>query len=1159
MRFTMKIAFTTLLCLLSLGHSQSIDFKGTVKDRHTQKLLDGVIVRLVANRMTDTTDSQGRFQFLVTPTDLGRQTVEAEWTDPRFRTDRGIRFQVTKWGRVELDLYNLQGQLQRRVMDKWLERGSWVIPTEALPGGIHLARLRIGGRSRTLRIFNLGEGRGDVSIRKVDASSEAGPNAMAKAAAPYADTLVLSKAGYQEAVIGVASVQKDSVTILLHDNSAEDGVNPGVWDLTLSYGRISLIVGKTGKDILGVTYNFNPPCSGAPGAWNFGPSLISKDGSATGSDSLDIHFSDSLVVGNVKTPSPVQSCSNVHMHGESCTYYGSVPICQVTYDYNLPYIGSTLPTKGSWTGPAKKEAGLSSLYFTYDTLTSGYSNATDTLNAPVNPDTNRYELIAGYKANRVRMVARASDSSATLEFNGKKYSGLLKSDNLDLAVGENSFQIKVVGQDLETFRTYTIKVIRRPRNDASLASLSLSQGTLSPLFRKDSLGYNASVPGAMDSLKITAIGSDSAASIRINGIPVASGQASPSLHLDVGFNSFLVKVTAQDTVFKRSYAILVFRPSTVADLSSLILSQGATLSPTFSSDSIAYSATVANDVASITATAVPKDSNAVFTVNNYSTAPGAASLPVSLSVGVNTIKVAVTAQDKSIHKTYTVTVYRRGSPNANLKTLGLNAGTLKPAFDSLVTDYSLDFQYANSVTLTPVASSAQAGIKVNGVGPNYWGEFTVPVGYGTTLATITVTAQDSSRKTYVVRVHVPVSLSALSISSGKLVPNFTGSTYSYRDTVPFFLDSLTVTPTATSTGTITVNGVLVPSGSPSMSIGLGSDSTSITVRTLSPDTSIALEYHVTVFRDHAKWRAITAGDSYVNYIGFLPRSATLFSMSSWNTSGSFAKVILSRNGGSSWTTLKSPDASDFKASLFKTPVIFADSAGDSAYAIDWRGYPYLSTSAGSSWQPITFPGGNLGVQGFAVDPNASHRVHAVRNGVLLRSPDKGSSWVTLVDSVNVLDMAFHPVDTNIQFVAAAAKSTISGGILKSLDGGATWARELASTDLNCISIAPSRPGVVYAAGNGGGIYKSVDGSAWVQVNAGLPSLDVRAVAVSPASPDIVYAAVYGSGVYMSLDGGATWAPLAGIGNLNVTTLAVDPVNGGIVYAGTFGGGLFKWW
>jgi gliding motility-associated-like protein len=92
-----------------------------------------------------------------------------------------------------------------------------------------------------------------------------------------------------------------------------------------------------------------------------------------------------------------------------------------------------------------------------------------------------------------------------------------------------------------------------------------------------------------------------------------------------------------------------------ATLSALTISTG-TLTPSFTSATIAYTASVSNATASINVAATRNQANATIKINGNTVTSGSAT-PVTLSVGSNSIAVLVTAQDGTT-KTYTITVTR---------------------------------------------------------------------------------------------------------------------------------------------------------------------------------------------------------------------------------------------------------------------------------------------------------------------------------------------------------------------------------------------------------------------------------------------------------------------------------------------------------------------
>ncbi len=210
-------------------------------------------------------------------------------------------------------------------------------------------------------------------------------------------------------------------------------------------------------------------------------------------------------------------------------------------------------------------------------------------------------------------------------------------------------------------------------------------------------------------------------------------------------------------------------PSTNANLSTLSTTAGA-ITPIFDAATTAYTASVTNATSSVTVTPNKADANATIQVqvNNggYSTVTsGSASAALSLNVGSNTIDVKVTAQDGTTVKTYTITVMRAASANADLSALTTTAGTISPTFDAATTAYTASVTNAiTSVTVTPTKSDANATIQVQ---VNNGGYSTVNSGsasaalslnVGSNTIDVKVTAQDGTTiKTYTITVTRAVS------------------------------------------------------------------------------------------------------------------------------------------------------------------------------------------------------------------------------------------------------------------------------------------------------------------------------------------------------------------------------------------------------------------
>jgi hypothetical protein len=252
--------------------------------------------------------------------------------------------------------------------------------------------------------------------------------------------------------------------------------------------------------------------------------------------------------------------------------------------------------------------------------------------------------------------------------------------------------------------------------------------------------------------------SGSAATPPVSGVLVSSGS---NIAINVTQNISYVFAFNDLT---SAFSVTAATSSNNANLSALTLSAGS-LIPSFASATTTYSAAVSNTTTAITVTPTVQQANATIEVrvNNgsyASVASGTASGVLSLNVGQNTINVRVTAQDRTTAKTYTLTVTRAPSNNANLSGLTLSVGSLSPAFVSATTPYSAVVSNATTgITVTPTREQANAVIRVRihsgayvaVVSGSASGLLSLNVGQNT--IDVLVTAQDGvTTKTYTVTV-----------------------------------------------------------------------------------------------------------------------------------------------------------------------------------------------------------------------------------------------------------------------------------------------------------------------------------------------------------------------------------------------------------------------
>ncbi|MGE0471598.1 MAG: cadherin-like beta sandwich domain-containing protein [Nitrospira sp.] len=392
-----------------------------------------------------------------------------------------------------------------------------------------------------------------------------------------------------------------------------------------------------------------------------------------------------------------------------------------------------------------------------------------------------------------------------------------------------------------------------------LASVTVSPGTLQPGFSGGTTQYRVDVTTDVTSVTVTAQAAVAGDAVTIDG----QRTTSRSVTLDPPGSTTVINIVVSETdTNSRTYVIRVVRAGLAGNnsLESLTVSPG-TLAPTFDENLQSYTASVDNNVGSVTVTSTLSDTAATMTVNGQATNSGQART-ITLNAGgqSTTITIIVTAQNGN-SKTYVVTVSRGRSNNNNLQSLGISPGTLSPSFRAGTTGYTVNLAatLANNpanVTVTPRLQDTAATMTVNGQTTTSGQARTTPLPAqgSNTFINIVVVAQDGTPKTYTVNVIRAAlggnnNLSGLTVSPGPLAPVFSAATTSYTVDVASTVASITVTPTRQdSNATITVNGQAATSGqAQTVTLRAAGLSTSIPIMVTAPNGS-SKTYTITVDR-----------------------------------------------------------------------------------------------------------------------------------------------------------------------------------------------------------------------------------------------------------------------------------------------------------------------
>jgi hypothetical protein len=96
-------------------------------------------------------------------------------------------------------------------------------------------------------------------------------------------------------------------------------------------------------------------------------------------------------------------------------------------------------------------------------------------------------------------------------------------------------------------------------DNANLSNLTLSAGAISPAFGASTTSYTLSVQNSTTNTTVTPTVADSNATVKVNGVTVASGSPSGAITLNAGDNTITTVVTAQDTTTTKTYMVTVPR------------------------------------------------------------------------------------------------------------------------------------------------------------------------------------------------------------------------------------------------------------------------------------------------------------------------------------------------------------------------------------------------------------------------------------------------------------------------------------------------------------------------------------------------------------------------------------------------------------------------
>ena len=287
-------------------------------------------------------------------------------------------------------------------------------------------------------------------------------------------------------------------------------------------------------------------------------------------------------------------------------------------------------------------------------------------------------------------------------------------------------------------------------SDSSLSSLVLSAGELSPVFSSSTLSYTATVGRSVERLTVTPTASTAVSGIRVNSQRVSSGSESGSIELSLGENQITVLVLAENLAY-RVYQIVVTRemadrtPNEFSFAAQSDAGPGATVtSETITVAGLGEGESAEISVSGGTLIVDGREFSGTTVMNGQRVAVSVIASNVSGGTATATLTIGGFRVD------FTVTTLGASS-DASLSSLSLSPTVrLSPAFaggtqsytatvsgqmENVMVSASPSHPYATVAIAPADANASEAGHQVS-------------LSDGMNLATVEVTAEDGTRKTY---------------------------------------------------------------------------------------------------------------------------------------------------------------------------------------------------------------------------------------------------------------------------------------------------------------------------------------------------------------------------------------------------------------------------
>ena len=442
-----------------------------------------------------------------------------------------------------------------------------------------------------------------------------------------------------------------------------------------------------------------------------------------------------------------------------------------------PAINLSTKNDNIYTFKVTAENGDEKTYTIKVTRTKSNDTSIKKVTLTIGTDSSRYCLLTDNKC-KIGVPSDTTNFSLSSEINSESVITPANGTEFTMTPTERikDITLTVTAED-GTKKEYTVTVEREKSSNNNLSDIKVDNVSVSD-FNKDKLIYNLTVPGATDSVSVSAVVEDT-------GKATITTDLSNKFNLNFGSNQIDIIVTAENGDLK-TYTLFIERSKRVNAYLKDLKINDKTITGFNKSKTIYDLGEVDYNTTALKVEGIAEDELATVLGNGL----------INLSTGTNTITLTVKAHDTSVSEIYKITVKRKLNDDTGIQGITLaGVPAVKDGLNYKVTVPN-DVTKADKTNLIVTVNDPKVETDKKA---EYIFNDTELLTTSDNMINILVTAEDGSVRAYTLIVTREKSdvalLSNLTVTNGSFLPSFSSNVFEYEVTVPVDVTEFNVTAT----------------------------------------------------------------------------------------------------------------------------------------------------------------------------------------------------------------------------------------------------------------------------------------------------------------------------------------------------------------------------